>query len=116
MIKNKKAIETQELDRFGPSAGHNTLLMWSVGLYWRSYDIACVLMGSLPALHNLEDRVTSQLGLEDNRKVITNYMNHGIERILTDLVVSSGYLSGILRDTPSSVVLRKASSCGLDQP
>ena len=33
VINNKKATETQELDRFGPSARHNTLLLWSVGLY-----------------------------------------------------------------------------------
>ena len=37
-IKNKKVIETQELDRFGPSAPRNTLLLWPVGLYWLSYD------------------------------------------------------------------------------
>ena len=41
VIKNKKTTETQELDRFGPSARRNTLLLWSVGLYWLSYDIAC---------------------------------------------------------------------------
>ena len=91
VIKNKKAIETQELDRFGPSARRNTLLLWAVDLYWRSYDIACVLRGSLPALYSLGDRVTSPLDLGDNRKVITDYMNHGIEHILTDLVASSGY-------------------------
>ena len=34
VIENKKSIETQELDRFGPSARRNTLLLWSVGLYW----------------------------------------------------------------------------------
>ena len=33
IIKNKKATETQELDRFGPSASRNTLLLWSVRLY-----------------------------------------------------------------------------------
>ena len=48
VIMNKKATETQELDRFGPSARRNTLLLWSVGLYWRSYDIVCVLRGPCP--------------------------------------------------------------------
>ena len=91
VIENKKTTETQELDRFGPSARHNTLLLLSVGLYWLSYDIACVLRGSLPTLYSLGSRVTSRLDLGDNRKVITDYMNHGIERILTDLIVSSGY-------------------------
>ena len=33
-IKNKKTIETQELDRFGLSAQRNTLLLWSIDLYW----------------------------------------------------------------------------------
>jgi len=116
VIENKKAIEIQELDRFGPSARRNTLLLWSVGLYWPSYDLACVLRGSLPTLYSLGGMVISQLYLGDNQKVITDYMNHGIERILTDLVVSSGYLPGVLRGTPSSAVLRKASSCGLDHP
>ena len=87
VIQNKKATETQELDRFGPSARHNTLLLWSVVLY----DIAHVLRGSLPALYSLGRRVTSQLDLGDNRKVITDYRNDGIIRILTDLVASSGY-------------------------
>ena len=32
-IKNKKATETHELDRFRPSVWHNTLPLWSVGLY-----------------------------------------------------------------------------------
>ena len=45
VIKNKKATETQELDRFGPSVRRNTLLLWSVGLYWLSYDITYVLRG-----------------------------------------------------------------------
>ena len=81
-----------------------------------SYDVACVLRGSLPALYSLGDRVTSRLDLGDNRKVITDYRNHGIERILIDLVVSSGYLSGVLRSAPSSTVLRKTSSRGLDHP
>ena len=116
IIKNKKATETQELDRFRPSARRNTLLLWSVGLYWRSYEIVCVLRGSLPTLYSLEGRVTSRLDLRDNRKVITDYMNNGIIRILTDLVVSSGYLSGVLRDAPSSVVPHKPSSCGLGRP
>ena len=116
VIKNKKATETQELDRFGLLARHNTLLLWSIGLYWLSYDIACVLRGSLPALYSLGGRVTSRLDLGDNRKVITDYRNHGIIRILTDLVVSSGHLSGVLRETPSSVMPHKASSCGLGHP
>ena len=116
VIKNKKAIETQELDRFGPSARHNTLLLHSVGLYWQSYDLACILRGSLPALYSLGDRVTSPLDLGDNRKVITDYRNHGIISILTDLVVSSGYVPGVLRDTPSSAVPHKALSCGLGHP
>ena len=29
------------VDRFGPSTRRNTLLLWSLGLYWLSYDIAC---------------------------------------------------------------------------
>ena len=63
-------------------------------VYWivlTSYDIMCVLRGSLPALYSLGGRVTSQFDLGDNQKVITDYMNHGIERILIDLVVFSGY-------------------------
>ena len=91
VIENKKATETQELDRFRPSVRRNTLLLWSIGLYWRLYDIACVLRGSLPALYSLGGRVISRIDLEDNRKVITDYRNHVIERILTDLVASSGY-------------------------
>ena len=51
-IKNKKAIETHELDRFRSSVWCNTLLLWSIGLYWLSYDIACVLRGYLPALYS----------------------------------------------------------------
>ena len=54
--------------------------------------------------------VISRLDLGDNRKVITDYMNRGIERILTDFVVSSGYLPGVLQKASSSVVPRKASS------
>ena len=34
VIKNKKTTKKQELDIFGPSTRHNTLLLWSVGLYW----------------------------------------------------------------------------------
>ena len=41
VIENKKTTETQELDRFGLSARCNTLLLWSVGLYWLLYDVAC---------------------------------------------------------------------------
>ena len=91
VIKNKKATETQELDRFRPSARRNTLLLWSIDLYWLSYDIAGVWRGSLPTLYSPGGRVSSQLDLGDNRKVITDYRNHGIEHILTDLVVSLGY-------------------------
>ena len=43
--QEQEGNETQELDRFGPSARRNTLILWSVGLYWLSYDIACVLRG-----------------------------------------------------------------------
>ena len=72
--------------------------------------------GSLPTLYSLGGRVTSRLDLRDNRKVITDYRNLGIIHILTDLVVSSGYLLDVLREAPSRVVPRKASSCGLDRP
>ena len=48
-----------------------------------------------------------------NWKVITYYRNHGIIRILTDLIVYLGYLPSVLREALSSVVPRKASSCGL---
>ena len=57
VIENKKAIETQELDMFGPSARRNTLLLWSVGLYWLSYDVACVLREFLSALYSLGVRL-----------------------------------------------------------
>ena len=72
--------------------------------------------GSLSALYSSEGRVTSRLDMRDNRKVITDYRNHGIIHILIDLVVSSGYLPGVLREVPSSVVPRKALSCGLSHP
>ena len=68
--------------------------------------------GSLPALYSPGGRVTSRLDLRDNQKVITDYRNHGIIHILTDIVVSSGYLPGVLRDTPSSALPRKASLVG----
>ena len=71
---------------------------------------------SLPALYSPGGRVISRLDLRDNQKVITNYRNIGIIHILTDLVVSSGYLPDVLRKTPSRVVPRKASSCGLGPP
>ena len=71
VFENKKATETHELDRFGPSARRNTILLWFVGLYWLSYDIAYVWRGSLPALYSLGGRVTSRLDLGDNQKVIT---------------------------------------------
>ena len=116
VIENKKATETHELDRFGPSARRSTLLLWSVGLYWLSYDIAYVWRGSLPALYSTGGKVTSQLDLRDNQKVITNYRNHGIICILIDLVVSLGYLPGVLQDTSSSAVPYKALSCGLGRP
>ena len=70
----------------------------------------------MSTLYSLRGRITSRLDIRDNRKIITDYKNHGIERILTDLVVSSGYLPGVLRGAPSSAVLRKTSSCGLDNP
>ena len=72
--------------------------------------------GSLPALYSLGSRVTSQLDLRDNRKVITNYRNLGIIHILIDLIVSSGYLPGVLWEAPSRVVPRMALSCGLGHP
>ena len=63
----------------------------------------CVcLEGSLPALYSPGGRVTSRLDLGDNQKVIIDYRNHGIIRILTDLVVSSGYLPGVLREAPET--------------
>ena len=43
----------------------------------------------MPALYGLRGRVTSRLDLRDNQKVIIDYRNLGIIRILTDLVVSS---------------------------
>ena len=70
----------------------------------------------MPVLYNLGDRVTSRLDLRDNRKVITEYRNLGIIHILTDLVVSSGYLPDVLREALSRVVPLKASSCGLGRP
>ena len=69
--------------------------------------------GGLAALYSSGGSVTSQLDLRDNQKVITDYRNLGIIRILTDLVVYSGYLPGVLREAPRRVVPRKASSCGL---
>ena len=72
--------------------------------------------GGLPALYSLGGRVTSRLDLRDNRKVITDYKNHGIIRILTDLVASSGYLPQVLRKAPSRIMPHKASSCGLGRP
>ena len=85
-------------------------------MYWLSYDIACVWRGSLPALYSPRGRVTSWLDLGDNRKVITDYRNHGIIRILLDLVVSLGYLPGVLREASNSVVPHKASSSRLGHP
>jgi hypothetical protein len=54
--------------------------------------------------------------MRDNQKVITDYRNLGIIHILTDLVVSSGYLPGVLQEAPRRVVPHKASSCGLGHP
>ena len=71
---------------------------------------------SLSALYSPKGRVISRLDLRDTQKVITDYRNHGIIRILTDLVISLGYLPGVLQEMPSSVVPRKASSCGLGHP
>ena len=70
----------------------------------------------VPAGLSLGGGVTSWLDLGDNQKVIIDYRNHGIIHILTDLIVSLGYLSGVLRETPSSIMPRKASSCGLGCP
>ena len=61
-------------------------------------------VGSLPALYSPRSRVTSQLDLRDNQKVITDYGNLGIIHILTDLIVSLGYLPEVLREVPSRVV------------
>ena len=73
--------------------------------------------GGVPArLIQSRGRVTSWLDLRDNQKVIIDYMIHGIIHILTDFIVSLGHLPGVLRDAPSSAVLRKASSCGLGHP
>ena len=72
--------------------------------------------GSLPALYSPGGRVTSRLDLRDNRKVITDYKNLGITHILTDLIVSLGYLPDVLQKAPSRVVPRKASSYGLGHP
>ena len=70
----------------------------------------------MPALYSPGGRVTSWLDLRDNRKVITDYRNLGIIHILTDLVVSSGYLPNVLWEASSRVMPRKASSCGLGHP
>ena len=56
------------------------------------------------ALYSLGSRVTSRLDLRDNRKVITDYRNHGIIRILTYLVIFSVYFPGVLRE-------RRAAPC-----
>ena len=70
----------------------------------------------MSALYSSGSRVTSRLYLRDNQKVITYYRNLEIIHILTDLVVSSGYLPGVLREAPSRVVPYKASSYGLSHP
>ena len=72
--------------------------------------------GPCPPCIVLGGRVISRLDLRDNQKVITDYKNHGIIHILTDLKVSSGYLSGVLQEALSRVVPRKASSYGLGRP
>ena len=74
------------------------------------------LEGSLPALYSLGDRVTSRLDLRINQKVITDYKNHGIVRILTDLVTSSGYLPYVLREVPSRIVPRRLHLVGWAAP
>ena len=74
------------------------------------------LEGSLPALDSPRGRVTSRLDLRDNQKVITDYKNLGIIHILTDLVVSLGYLPDVLWEALSRVMPHKASSCGLGHP
>ena len=66
IIQNKKATETQELDRFELSTERNTLLLWSVGLYWLSYDMACVLKGVPYPPYIARGRVISRLDLGDN--------------------------------------------------
>ena len=43
-------------------------------------------------------------------------MNHGIKRILIDLVVSSEYLPGVLRGAPSSAVLLRLRLVGWATP
>ena len=75
-----------------------------------------ILEGSLPALYSPGGRVTSQLDLRDNWKVITDYRNLGIIHILTDIILSLGYLPDVLQKAPSRVVPHKASSCGLGHP
>ena len=70
----------------------------------------------MPSLYSPGGRVTSRLDLRDNQKVITNYRNLGIIYILTDLVVSSRYLLNVLREAPSRIMPRKASSYGLGRP
>ena len=78
-------------------------------VYWFVLAIVgyCMsLEGSLPALYSPGGRVTSRLDLRDNRKVITDYRNLGIIHILTDLVVSLGYLPDVLREPPNPARLR----------
>ena len=72
--------------------------------------------GSLPALYSSGDKVTSRLDLRDNRKVITDYRNLGIICILTDLIVSSGYLPGVLPEAPSRVVPARLRLVGWAAP
>ena len=70
----------------------------------------------MPTLYSSGGRVTSWLDLRDNRKVIIDYKKHGIVRILSDLVTSSGYPPRALRESPSRIVPRKAPSRGLGHP
>ena len=70
----------------------------------------------MPALYSPRGRVTSWLDLRDNQKVINDYRIMGIIHILTDFIVSLGHLPGVLREAPSRVMPRKASSCGLGHP
>ena len=72
--------------------------------------------GSLPTLYSPRGRVTSRLDLRDNRKVITDYRNLGIICILTDLIVSSGYLPGVLPEAPSRVVPARLRLVGWAAP
>ena len=67
---------------------------WSLSVPTDSIGYHMILRvfgGGITHAISYDYRITSRLDLGDNRKVITDYRNHGIERILTDLVASSGY-------------------------